>query len=191
LANPENYTAYKPKYRARTRKRADSGKSRHTRSSIAETAPPDRDAILNDYLDLISPLSSTEAEALSFGVNGLKSALRSNTPYAPGMAAAAAVCDHWFFKNVGRVDDQVRRAATATLALCLSLEDLSLPVCVLDLYPDLHRAVTHRLKARAPYDVLDFAADILFAAGMTSPIWSSPQSRRLRGGPGLADAGRV
>jgi len=101
-------------------------------------------------LDLLHAVRKAAAESLDAG--------------APGKAAEV-----WLKANIGSLDNGVRRAAIATLALRLRPQSLGLPTDMLALYPQMHERLARSLSTLDAYDPSFFPKDIALAAGTTMP----------------------
>ena len=83
--------------------------------------------------------------------------------------APAKAAEAWLVANLGYLDDTVRRAAIATLALRLRTSELCLPTDILTLYPRMHERLARSIAHPETYDSAFFPKDIALASGLTSP----------------------
>ena len=105
-------------------------------------------------------------------------------------AAPAKAAEAWLLANLGYLDDTVRRAAIATLALRLRTSELSLPTDILTLYPQMHERLARSLSNPATYDAAFFPKDIALASGLTSPAGALSVSIPLPDAKGAFDRAR-
>jgi hypothetical protein len=84
-------------------------------------------------------------------------------------AAPARAAERWLLANIGYLDNTVRRAAIATLALRLRPTDLALPTDILTLYPRMHERLARSLADPGAYDPAFFPKDIALASGLAAP----------------------
>jgi hypothetical protein len=121
------------------------------------------------YEGVLQRIDVPSALTLDFGAGRLRSAVRRWVDRSADSLMPAKAAERWLISNVGRLDDPLRRAAVAALALGLKPDVGSLPIAVLELYPDMHLRLARFLTGAHAYDADLFAKDIALAAGASAP----------------------
>jgi hypothetical protein len=122
------------------------------------------------YESVIASIAPKAADTLEFGAGRLAAAIlraadRGVDTLAPGKAA-----ERWLLANIGGVDDALRRAVVATLALVLRPDGERLPAGILELYPSMHERLVRFLTGARAYDDGLFAGDAALCAGAYVPL---------------------
>jgi hypothetical protein len=122
------------------------------------------------YETVVGRIDPGAAATLQFGAGRLAAAVcraadRGVDTLTPGKAA-----ERWLIANIGRVDDALRRAAVAMLALGLRPDAQPLPSSILALYPSMHARLVRFLTGARAYDQGLFASDIALCAGAYAPL---------------------
>jgi hypothetical protein len=140
------------------------------------------------YESVLQAIDIRAALTLDFGAARLAHAVRRAADRQADPLAPGKVAEKWLRANLGFVDDSVRRAAVAALALGLKPDALSLPGDMLALYPAMHARMVRFLEGARRYDADVFAKDIALAAGAAVPggalsiATPSPEAPRLSAG---------
>ena len=122
------------------------------------------------YESVVRRMEPGAAEILQFGAGRLAAAVRRTVDRGIDALAPGKVAERWLFAHIGDVDDALRRATVATLALVLTPNADSLPPTLLALYPSMHARLARFLTGGKAYDKGLFAGDIALCAGAFAPI---------------------
>jgi len=126
-------------------------------------------SIFSRYEDIVAEAGVYQSVILDMRGLLLLQAVRKAAAESSDAAAPARAAEAWLMSNVGSLDNGVRRAAIATLALRLRPQSLGLPTDMLALYPQMHERLARALSTLADYDPSFFPKDIALAAGTTMP----------------------
>ena len=122
------------------------------------------------YESVVRRIEPGAAEILQFGAGRLAAAVRRTVDRGIDALAPGKVAERWLFAHIGEIDDALRRATVATLALVLTPNADSLPPTLLALYPSMHARLARFLTGGKAYDEGLFAGDIALCAGAFAPI---------------------
>ena len=133
---------------------------------FSEDIYPDSAAFLRSiYEGVLQSIDLKAALTLDFGAARLALAVRKAADRSVDGRAAGKAAERWLEAHIGPVDDALRRAAVAALALGLKPDTDALPLSLLALYPTMHARLTRFLTGAHSYDEGRFANDIALSVG--------------------------
>ncbi len=138
--------------------------------SSEDEFPDFRTYLRSTYESLLAGVDPKAAKTLAFGAARLAATVRKAVDRKVGTGAPGEAAERWLVSQIGPLDDPLRRAAVASLALGLKPDAEILPASILTLYPAMHARLARFLTGSRMYDKGLFAGDIALAAGAHAPL---------------------
>jgi hypothetical protein len=122
------------------------------------------------YESVLNNIDPIAAKRLAFGAARLAAAVRKAVDLKVDVRAPGRAAERWLAASVGAVDDPLRRAAVAAVALGSTPEADIIPTDIMALYPTMHARLARFLVCARAYDGGQFSADIALAARAYAPL---------------------
>jgi hypothetical protein len=122
-----------------------------------------------------------EVKTLQRGAPEFLALLRRYFAQKSDAEALAALADRWLMSKLGRVDDVIRQAGVAVLALRFSPQACSLPAEIQAIYPEMHMDLARCLAGPHAYNAEAFARDVMMVTGALAPVGAFLVTNPARG----------